>query len=322
MNLKYEKPFLNTEQQIEHLKEKGITFTHTTEEEAKEYLKNNNNLFKISSYRKNYDQINGRYVSLDFAFLQDLAIIDMTIRYTLLQLSLDIEHYVKVDLLRHIEEAGEDGYSICTDYIEQLNKEQYFRLSSELKRCSNSIYTQDLFAKYHLSSPAYENRSDIELPIWVFLEIVPFGRIVDFYRFCSQRFNDKKMNKNFYILLQVKELRNACAHSSCIINNLRDYISSSKPPYSIQNAISKIDGISKITRKKKLNNPRMQQISVLLYAHMHFVTSTGVHNKACTLLKDMIQRIYKNAHYYEDNEIVGSSFLFLKSLIDNWFTIE
>ena len=50
------KPFLSFEDQILHLKKKGITFNKVSEFDAKNYLKNNNNFFKLYSYRKNYDK--------------------------------------------------------------------------------------------------------------------------------------------------------------------------------------------------------------------------------------------------------------------------
>ena len=40
------KPFLSFEDQILHLKKKGITFNKVSEFDAKNYLKNNNNFFK------------------------------------------------------------------------------------------------------------------------------------------------------------------------------------------------------------------------------------------------------------------------------------
>ncbi|WP_027422619.1 Abi family protein [Lachnobacterium bovis] len=96
------KPMISIDEQIELLKSKGIKFNIMSEVEAKKYLSNNNNYFKVTSYRKNYDKHPGgvqvgQYIHLEFAYLVDLAIIDMRIRYHILHMALDIEHYIRMD---------------------------------------------------------------------------------------------------------------------------------------------------------------------------------------------------------------------------------
>lgn len=46
------KPILTIEQQIEHLKQKGVAFELCSEEEAADYLRDKCNFFKLASYRK------------------------------------------------------------------------------------------------------------------------------------------------------------------------------------------------------------------------------------------------------------------------------
>ncbi len=79
------KPKLSIEQQIKHMKEKGIQFSIVTESEAMDYLLNNNNFFRLKAYAKNYEKYNsgenkGKYFKLEFAYLKELAIIDMEFR--------------------------------------------------------------------------------------------------------------------------------------------------------------------------------------------------------------------------------------------------
>ena len=65
----------------------------------------------------------GEYVGLDFGYLRDLATVDHILRYTLLPMTLDIEHFAKIKLMREvIERADEDGYSIVADYLESLSE--------------------------------------------------------------------------------------------------------------------------------------------------------------------------------------------------------
>ena len=51
-----DKPRLSLDEQIQHLKDKGILFNIMDEESAKQYLKYNNNYYKLTSFRKNYDK--------------------------------------------------------------------------------------------------------------------------------------------------------------------------------------------------------------------------------------------------------------------------
>ena len=141
------KQFLTVDEQIKHLKNKGISFENYSEEKAKQYLRYNNNLFKLSSFRKNYDKYqggvnDGKYINLNFEHLVDLSIIDMTLRYTVIQLSLDIEHYTKLELLRLMEDNNEDGYTIYEDYISSLSSFQREILNKEITRNNNSVYNK------------------------------------------------------------------------------------------------------------------------------------------------------------------------------------
>ena len=219
------KPFLSIDDQVTHLKSKGVTFNLVTEEEAEDYLQNNNNLFKLSSYRKNYEKYidgpnEGKYIHLDFGYLKDLAIIDMKLRYAIVQLALDIEHYAKLELLRNAENHIEDGYEICEGFIKSLDDNQYAILKTELSRCSSSEYCKALTLNYSLKLPDEKSDPIDNLPIWVFLEVIPFGRLVSFFGFCAERYSDKRLKNMFYMLRSCKDIRNACAHSSCILNDL------------------------------------------------------------------------------------------------------
>ena len=103
------KPRLSLDEQIQHLKDKGILFNIMDEDSAKQYLKYNNNYYKLTSFRKNYDkhpggENKGKYIRLEFAYLVDMSIIDMRLRYRVVEMALDIEHHTKLQLLRKIDE--------------------------------------------------------------------------------------------------------------------------------------------------------------------------------------------------------------------------
>ena len=106
------KPALTVEQQIEHLKEKGVKFEHSSERQAADYLAHRCNFFKLASYRKLFSKYqggeqDGRYIALDFAQLRLLASLDQQLRAALLSMTLDIEHFQKVEILGEAMERGE-----------------------------------------------------------------------------------------------------------------------------------------------------------------------------------------------------------------------
>ena len=309
------KPKLSIEGQIEHLRNKGVTFQIMSEDKAKDYLLNNNNLFKLTSYRKNYQKRigngpdAGKYLDLDFAYLVDLAIIDMNLRYSLIHMSLDIEHYVKMQLLHNIETMiSEDGYSIIADYKQSLPPEQVDRLNNEISSRSSSEYCGAIIQKY-----------DPDYPIWAFLEIISFGTLISFYHFCSKRWNSRQMLNNYYVLLSCKHIRNACAHSNCILNNLHQRTTQLRPNYLVEREIMKIPNITKSQRSKRMSNLRIQQIISLFYAHKTFVTSSGVRDKECRKIRELSARFFKHFDYYDRNPLIQASFNFIKTIIDGWF---
>ena len=68
-----QKPFMSPEELVEKLLNKGVTFNYDyTQARAIEYLKKNNNYYKLSSYRKNFTKVDaGNYIDLDFSCLVD-----------------------------------------------------------------------------------------------------------------------------------------------------------------------------------------------------------------------------------------------------------
>lgn len=86
------KPMMTSQELIDKMKnEKGIKFEYMSEEDAIIFLSERNNYFRIASYRKNYDKhisgVNiGKYIDLDFAYLSELATIDMHLRLLVIKM--------------------------------------------------------------------------------------------------------------------------------------------------------------------------------------------------------------------------------------------
>lgn len=309
-----DQPKLDTAGQIQHLLSKGVKFELISLEEAATYLQENNNYFKLRAYRKNFQKHpdgphKGEYYNLDFEKLRDLAIIDMRLRYVLIHMALDIEHFAKVKLIHFIEQSDEDGYQIVQDYMDKLEaddlkNDQHRKdaLKNEIDRNKNNPYCGGIIKKYN-----------DDYPVWAFVEIVPFGTLLNFYLFCADRLNRKELRTDYYLLKDVKLLRNACAHNNCIIYNMGAKDSLHQVGHDVDRSLN---GISKSSRKRHLGNEKMREIVTLLYAHKHFVHSSGVRNRASEDLTKLIARMYRNIHYYSTNENITSSFDFFQTVVD------
>lgn len=310
------KPKLLIDEQIEYLKTKGVKFNIIGTDDARKYLEQNNNYFKLTAYRKNYKKhINGKdkgkYINLEFAYLIDLAVIDMRLRYVLVRMALDIEHCIKMQLINKVINSSEDGYSIVQEYMDSLSNNQKIVMNGELSKNKNNIYCGSVISKYN------DN-----FPIWAYVEIIPFGRIISFYQFCAERFNDEEMKDNYYRLLSCKELRNAAAHNNCILNELYPRMTKRKTNYTVDRKLMEIDTITKEIRERKMSNPRIQQIITLLYVHKDRVMSEGIHKHESMELHDLTKRMFQHIDFYNDNDTITTTFKFLKIVVDNWFSYE
>ena len=121
MEEKNDKLKLTVEEQVKDMMSKNIQFELYSIDDAKKFLKYNNYYFKLKSYARNYN-INPqtkKYYNLDFAYLVELSKLDMYIRKIILELSLDIEHYLKVRLMNDLSNnPKEDGYNIVRLFLQ------------------------------------------------------------------------------------------------------------------------------------------------------------------------------------------------------------
>ena len=140
------KPILTIEQQIMHLKQRGVSFELCAEAEAACILAGQDHYFRLAAYRVLFTKRvggprDGQYAGLDFGHLVDLAAIDRELRRFLLPLTLDVENSAKIRLIERItEKPGEDGYSILSDYLAALNHGDRNRREGELRRLQNDAY--------------------------------------------------------------------------------------------------------------------------------------------------------------------------------------
>lgn len=319
------KPMLCVEDLIEHSKSKGIVFNIISESDAEKYLDKNNNYFKLTSYRKNYAKITsgsnqGKYAHLDFAHLIELARLDVEIRHLLLKMCLDIEHFLKVSLIKAVEDnfragTGEDGYRIVVDFLTDTGTPDFGERANAVSRRANAIsrkirqnqknpYCKGLMDKYHA-----------EMPIWAFVEVISFGDLKELIQYYSET-TGWSAPVDLQSLDRVRQIRNAAAHNNCIVNDLTPSSTSIKTPLFITRFVSSA-GIGQNMRAKKLSNERVNQIVHLLYVYDCVVTSENTRRTRLAELDDLFhKRMVTHADYFKSNQLLTSTYEFFLKLVE------
>lgn len=310
------KPLLTVEQQIEHLKSKGVTFKLCSEKDAAQYLSERTYFFKIAAYRTLFEKRvggprDGQYFNLDFGHLKALASLDRDLRYALLPLTLDVEHAARTKLVRIASEhSDEDGYTLSRDYMAGLNHNERRRREGEINMMGSGLFCGDLVRKYG-GSPA-------EMPIWVLMELFSFGSFIDLYLFCAERWDDDEMRHEHYMLRQAKSVRNACAHSSDVLNGVAIVDARIGADAAVMKALAEA-GLSHRVRTAKMKNPRIRQIATLMYLHMQLVPEGSGKKSAASHLKGLEKKLFEMSDLVPANDTIRSAMAFLAKLIDSWF---
>lgn len=202
---------LSIYEQIQYMKDKGIVFSLCPDKEASEFLKNSNYFFKIKSFAKNFKKINEKYQDLDFAYLKELALMDTLLRDIILEISLVIEHILKVKLVEHLtNNSKEDGYQVVREYLSNKYNEPSVFKRYNRSRESIDFYTKGLMDKYY----------KYNFPTWAFIEILTFSELLKFLNFYYNKYNKTKFQVLNSLLYNVRKLRNVSAHNNCFLNNL------------------------------------------------------------------------------------------------------
>lgn len=320
------KPMLTSDQLIEHLKNRGVLFNIIPDDEAKTHLSQHNNYFKLSSYRKNYVKSDSgvnadKYINLEFAYLVELARLDTEVRHLLLQMALDIEHFLKVSLIKAVEDRmdkfhDEDGYKIVRGY---LSADEYpagpdrTRTARKRRKSYNKKLTQNTHNPY---CGGLINSYSSDMPVWAFVELISFGDLIELVSYYSQK-KGWTPPVDLKSLDRVRQIRNACAHGNAIINDLRSAPNTaagkqgvSNTPYFIT-AFLRNAKLGKDTRNNKLSNPRINQIVHLLYIYDILVTSHHTRQKRISELNELLNiRMVQNASYFQKNSLLLSTHAF------------
>ena len=221
-------------------------------------------------------------------------------------MALDVEHYEKVSILDRIaEDEREDGYSIVQDYRESLGGQRLSHLDAELAARSRDVYSGAVIGRY-----------GDEMPVWVFLEVVSFGTLVDFCSFCSGRWGDKELLDLHYMMKKAKSIRNAASHGACIMNGFGDVDGkASSTPRTVRNALGST-GLSKQVRSRWLGNPRMRDIVTLAFLCSARVPEGAAKRGARTAIASFFDGAAERLSNIPSNNPAVAGLAFAKSLTE------
>lgn len=292
------KPMLNSSQLVKHMQERGIQFNIITPSEARYMLSNINYYFKLASYRVNFPKSSdGKYINLDFAYLADLASIDMQLRDYLLDLSLDIEHGIKVMLLHQMaNDPNEDGYKIVKEFKEQFPR----HFERTVQNFKYNRYEKDMFHKYNN-----------DIPVWVFMEIITFGTLSQFVNFYYKKTKYKRIRPLYNHLKYCKHIRNACAHSNPLLLNLfseKEFLPHPSDPV-------KAAARMMLIPNDYLTDLKVNDLVSTFYLHK-IIESKKMSEHRIRQGQRLIKRFHRHETWYADNTRLNTFFGILTKMID------
>lgn len=107
------------------------------------FLRESNFFFKVKAFAKCFSRYTnpssehfGSYINLDFAYLAELTRLDHHLRETILSLTLDIDHSMKVELNRMIMDAGDDPYELMASFFDSERERKVRVLEKRVDLCS------------------------------------------------------------------------------------------------------------------------------------------------------------------------------------------
>ena len=288
---------LTLEEQIEDLKSKNIQFASEsdyakglmTESDAKRFLRYNTFYFHFKHYAHAFETYNNsnttRYVNLSFGKLVELSKLDMYFRRIVLNMCLDVEHLLKTKLLYDITtNPEEDGKSIVDKYFGTL-KNGYIDYIGIKEKHKNSILSK-LVAKF----PDDQK----ELPAWKFVEALPFGQFIGFYKFYYEQYPDQYTHSGIPTFIEyldnVRFLRNAAAHNSemlSLLNSKAEF----KPTYNIRNIILEKKRSGKLFKDidagKQLQNHVIHDFVTLLFLYRDLLSHSLKGGMYCRTMAEL-----------------------------------
>lgn len=202
--------YLNVHDQVNYLKERNVAFNLMSQKQAKDILLHESYFHKLLNYKSilsrfNSDEIDD-FNGIEFNDLVELRNIDNLLRELFNDITLEIEHYFKVLILRHVDCNSDrcDHYF----YYDMVNVDKVYRINSRMeKRIKNY---NDYYSRKHLK------KFPEKKPIWVLNEYLSFGEVLEIFSVYKRKYRLKEFDPMIYYLKEAKMIRNITAHNNTL----------------------------------------------------------------------------------------------------------
>ena len=281
----------------------GITFNLKSEEEAAVFLAKHNYFFRLKQYADFGEKTkSGKFINVDFGQMVELSTVDMFLRKLILKMTLDFEHYLKVKIINDSQEnPADDGYAVVESFLETHNRVRH--LIENLNNSSN-FYNRQVFEKYR-ETPS----------VWSIVEMLGFSDFIDFYAHYYQFFHLKcEYTPHFD---SVRRLRNAAAHNTCMISNLKPqnwFKSDIEINFELLGAKLEV-GNGVISSCLKV--PVLNDFAVMLSNYVKLISSPKIKEKTLEEMQDFFNgRMILHKDYFENVNEIKNAYHFAKAVLD------
>lgn len=283
--------YKSAREQIQYLKKNGLKFEGIAEVEAEEYLTEYSYYHKIVSYKillSNYStDENGEDVfnGIDFSDLYELQVVDNRLREALSLITLRVEFYFKVYLIKQMEYEPaciNDPYY----YYKILDVDKRFNVTNKMvKRAKEygDLYSQKMLEMY-----------PDKKPIWVLNEYLSFGEVIELYAGLVRK--KRIMSKEFELdlLMDIKSLRNKTVHNNSLLNSRGLGKKDVKPLIKKYN-----DNLGVNISEGMLHNHFVYEVASLLYLYKVLAPRD--------VYAEDVNRLYNTLH-----EVIKQNYIFTK----------
>ena len=281
----------------------GITFNLKSEEEAAVFLAKHNYFFRLKQYADFGEKTkSGKFINVDFGQMVELSTVDMFLRKLILKMTLDFEHYLKVKIINDSQEnPADDGYAVVESFLETHNRVRHL-----IENLNNSLnfYNRQVFEKYK-ETPS----------VWSIVEMLGFSDFIDFYAHYYQCFHLKcEYTPHFD---SVRRLRNAAAHNTCMISNLKPqnwFKSDIEINFELLGA--KLD-VGNGVISSCLKVPVLNDFAVMLSNYVKLISSPKIKEKTLEEIQDFFNgRMILHKDYFENVNEIKNAYHFAKAVLD------